>query len=78
MNRFLKSKIPHALSWSFLERGGEQGIRFVVSVILARILFPEQFGLIAVLTIFIVLAGAFNNCGQALIEKPDISYVDRY
>lgn len=79
MSRSLKSKTVHALFWSFLERGGEQGIRFVVSVILARILFPEQFGLIAMLTVFIALARSFIDSGFAsgLIQKKDITHEDK-
>jgi len=79
MSRSLKSKTVHALFWSFLERGGEQGIRFVVSVILARILFPEQFGLIAMLTIFIALARSLvdSGFGSALIQKKEITHEDK-
>ena len=48
----LKNKTLHALFWSFFERIGQQGIQFVISIILARLLLPEQFGLIAMLCIF--------------------------
>jgi O-antigen/teichoic acid export membrane protein len=46
----LKSKAMHGFFWSFCERIGQQGIQFVITIILARILLPEEFGLIALLT----------------------------
>lgn len=78
MGRSLKSKTLHGLFWSFFERVGEQGISFVISIILARLLFPEQFGLIAMLWIFISVAIVFVNSGfgQALIQKQDTTHVD--
>lgn len=79
MSSSLKSQTVKALFWSFLERGGEQGIRFVVTIILARMLFPEQFGLIAMLTIFIALARSFvsSGFGAALIQKKEITHEDK-
>ena len=49
MSDGLKNKTLHALFWSFFERIGQQGIQFIISIILARLLLPEQFGLIAML-----------------------------
>lgn len=67
----LKSKTLHALFWSFLERFGQQGIQFVISIILARLLLPEDFGLISMLAIFMAIAQSFINSGfgQALIHN---------
>ncbi len=78
MSDGLKSKTLHALFWSFLERFGQQGIHFVISIILARLLLPEQFGLIAMLTIFMAIAQSFINSGfgQALIQKQDVTHID--
>ena len=74
----LKSKTLHALSWSFLESAGVQGVRFVIGIILARLLFPEQFGLIGMLTIFMGVAQAFldSGFGEALIQKRDPTPTD--
>ena len=74
----LKHKTLHALSWSFLESIGLQGIRFAIGIVLARILFPEQFGLIAMLTIFIAVAQSFldSGFGAALIQKRDVTQID--
>jgi len=77
MSDGLKNKTLHALFWSFLERFGQQGIHFVISIILARLLLPEQFGLIAMLAIFMAIAQSFINSGfgQALIQKQDATHI---
>jgi len=74
----LKQKTINALIWRGMESFGQQGIRFVIQIVLARLLLPEQFGLIAMLTIFIALAQTFINSGfgQALIQKKNANYTD--
>jgi teichuronic acid exporter len=74
----LKSKTLHALSWSFLESIGLRGTQFIVGIVLARLLLPEQFGLIGMLTIFITVAQSFldSGFGAALIQKRDTSHTD--
>jgi O-antigen/teichoic acid export membrane protein len=78
MSDSLRTKTLHGVSWSFLERGGQVGIQFVISIILARLLLPAQFGLIAMLSIFMALAHSFidSGFGQALIQKQDATRVD--
>ncbi len=74
----LKIKTLRALFWSCLERAGQQGIQFVVMIILARLLLPEDFGLIAMLAIFMAIAQSFmdSGFGQALIQKQDTTHVE--
>ncbi|MBW8042186.1 MAG: lipopolysaccharide biosynthesis protein [Planctomycetes bacterium] len=78
MGRSLKSKTIHGIFWSLLERGGQQGIQVVISIILARLLLPAQFGLIAMLAIFMAIAQSFldSGFGSALIQKKDATQVD--
>ncbi|MDA8673848.1 lipopolysaccharide biosynthesis protein [Gammaproteobacteria bacterium] len=78
MSDNLKNKTLDAIIWSATERFGLQGIQFVVSIILARLLLPEDFGLIAMLAIFIAIADAFINSGfgQALIQKKGATHAD--
>jgi O-antigen/teichoic acid export membrane protein len=66
------------MSWSLLESVGVQGVRFVVSVLLARLLFPEQFGLVGMLMVFIAVAQSFLDGGfsVALIQKRDATGSD--
>lgn len=61
-----------------MERGGTQGISFVIQVILARILVPEQFGLIAIVMVFVNIAQVFIQSGfsMALIQKKDSDLLD--
>lgn len=72
-NRHTKSNILSSLFWKLMERGGTQGIQFIVQIVLARLLAPEQFGTIAIVMVFIHLAQVFVQSGfnTALIQKKD-------
>lgn len=74
----LKNKTIRALLWSFLESIGVQGVRFVIGIVLARLLFPAQFGLIGMLMIFMAVAQTFldSGFGAALIQKRDVTQLD--
>jgi len=74
----LKSKTISGLFWRFGERITAQLISFVVSIILARILLPEQYGTIACVTIFITLANVFvtSGLGTALVQKKNADELD--
>ena len=52
----LNSKIFSGTIWKFCERIIAQGVSFVVSLILARLLMPEDYGAISVINIFIAIA----------------------
>jgi len=70
----LKEKSLKGLFWDFSGRIGLQGVGFVVSIVLARLLAPEEFGLLAIITVFINLASVFLDFGfsTALIQKQDV------
>ncbi|MDB3868491.1 lipopolysaccharide biosynthesis protein [Candidatus Marinimicrobia bacterium] len=74
----LKNKTITGLLWSFLDNFSNQGILFIVGIILARLLEPYEFGLIAMIMIFIALSESFINSGfsQALIQKKDSNNID--
>ena len=57
-----------------MERGGTQGVQFIVQVVLARLLLPEEYGIIALTTIFIAIANVFiqQGFGTALVQKKDV------
>src|ERR1035437_10378657 len=78
MTDSLKSQTIHALSWSFFQSIGSQGVRFVIGIVLARLLFPEQFGLLAMLYVFIAIANTFieSGFGAALIQKRNATQID--
>ncbi len=73
-----KQTIVKSLFWKFLERSGTQGTQFIVSIILARLLAPEDFGLVALVLIFITIANVFVDSGlnTALIQKKDADDLD--
>lgn len=64
--------------WSFCERMGYQVVQLVVWVIMARLLLPEEFGLVAMLVVFMAVAQAFldSGFGHALIQKKNATHVD--
>ncbi len=70
--------IVSGVIWSFLERVIAQAVSFVVSIVLARVLSPEDYGVVAILLIFITLADVFvsNGFGTALIQDKDATQED--
>lgn len=59
------------VAWKFAERILAQGISFLVSIVLARLLLPEQYGTISLVLVFINIANVFvtNGLGLSLIQK---------
>ena len=66
------------LSWKFAERIASQLVSFVVSIVLARILEPSDYGSIAMVMIFVTLSSVFVEGGfsSALIQKKDADKLD--
>lgn len=66
------------LIWRFFERCGAQIVSFVVEIILARLLCPEDYGTIALVMVFISILQTFvdSGFGNALIQKKDADDVD--
>lgn len=64
--------------WSGIERFSSQGIQFIISIVISRILLPREYGLIAMLSIFISLGQTFidGGFGQALIQKRSRNNID--
>lgn len=78
MEKNLKGKVISGLFWKFGERIVAQGISFVISTILARILMPESYGTVSLVLVFINLANVFitEGMGEALIRKKDADDTD--
>lgn len=74
----LHQKATSAAKWSAVDVFMRQGVQFAVSIILARILVPEDFGVIAMLAMFTGIAGIFIDSGfsSALIQRQDITRID--
>jgi len=74
----LKQKSVSAVVWNSVERFSVQGVNFVISVLIARLVSPDDFGAIAMLAIFLGVANTFVDGGfaNALIRKLDRTDVD--
>lgn len=74
----LKKKTITGLFWAFAERVGAQLVNFVVSIVLARILMPEEYGIIGIVLVFVNLCNVFvdSGFGKALIQKKDADDLD--
>ena len=66
------------LIWRFSERCGAQLVTFIVSIVLARILTPKDYGSIALVTVFTTILQVFvdSGLGTALIQKKDADDLD--
>jgi len=74
----IKSKIISGLLWKFMERGGTQAIQFIISLVLARLLTPDAYGIVGLITVFISIATVFviSGFGNALVQKKDVDDED--
>ena len=78
MTDSLKEKSGFALFWNFIDKGGQQIIQFIFLMMLVRMLDVADFGLIALLAIFTVIANLLQESGfsAALIRKKDADESD--
>ena len=78
MNSTTGKKITSNVIWKLLERSGAQGVSFVVSIVLARLLDPSVYGTIALVMVFITILQVFvdSGLGNALIQKKDATELD--
>lgn len=74
----LKQKTVKGVGWSAVDNVTKMGITFIVSIVLARLLSPDEYGLIGILTIFISIFNAIVDSGftAALIRKKDATDTD--
>ena len=78
MSSTLKQQMIGAVKWSAIDRFGQQAIQFVIGIILARLLGPNEYGIIGMIMIFsaisfVLVEGGF---GQALIRKQNTNDTD--
>lgn len=73
-----QTNIIFNLFWKVSERFGTQGLQFIIQIILARLLFPEDYGILALVVIFITIARVFVQSGLAtsLVQKKVIDDID--
>lgn len=74
----LKNKVFSNFIWKLMERLSAQAVSFVVSIILARILAPNDFGVVSIVLIFVDVCNVFISEGisTSLIQKKDVDELD--
>lgn len=78
MHNYINNQAVRSVIWSAMERFSVQSIQFILTIILARLIAPAEFGLIAMLSIFMQVAQSFVDSGfsNALIQKKNKSEID--
>ncbi len=78
MDHSFRNKTISGVFWKAMESGGNQAVKFVISIVLARMLAPEYYTTLAILMIFITIADVFVKKGfaTALIQRKDADNVD--
>ena len=78
MGKTLKQKAVSGVAWTSVERFTTQIIQFVIGIAIARILAPQDYGIIGMTTIFFAVAATFidSGFGSALIQKKDRNETD--
>ena len=78
MSESLKTQSARGILWSFAGRSSIQVIQFLVSLVLARLLTPEDYGIVGLAYIAIALVECFANLnlGSAIVQKKDADELD--
>ncbi len=78
MEKLLKSSAISGVTWTAMERFGQQFLRLIIGVIIARILEPSMFGIVGMTVVFTDLAQSIldSGFGSALIQKKDRNEID--
>ena len=71
-------KVVSSLLYKFFERSGVQGIGFVISIIVARLVAPSDYGVLAIMNVFIALSAVFVQSGfnTSLVQNADVTEED--
>lgn len=72
------NRIVSNVIWRYMERIGAEGVSFVISIVIARILEPEAYGVVAIVTVLLSILMIFVNSGMgtALIQKKNVDDQD--
>lgn len=78
MNAALKNEAISSLFWKLLERGGNQLIQLVVQIVMARILAPDEFGVLAIMLVLVNIGNVIVTSGlnTALVQAEQIDETD--
>lgn len=78
MDKALKEQTKKGVIWSAVQRFSTQGLQFVITLFMARLLTPEEYGTIGMLSIFLAISSVFIDCGfvNALTRKQNRTHTD--
>ncbi len=78
MDEGLKQQARKGIFWSAIQRFSTQGLQFIITLFIARLLTPHDYGIIGMLGIFLAIASVFVDCGftSALIRKQNRTQED--
>lgn len=74
----VKQETLSGVKWTAIENFSVNGIQFIIGIVMARLLTPEDYGVLGMIAIFIAISQTFINCGfsAALIRKIDRTQAD--
>ena len=78
MNHHIRNKAAAGMMWQLMERFGAQGVSMIVTIVLARLLDPEVYGIVALAIVFTGLLEPFINSGMStrLVQKKNADSLD--
>ena len=78
IDSLLRARTVSGIFWTFLEQFSKRGISLLVTLLLARLLLPEDFGLLAMISVFVTIASSLMDSGikQAVIRKKKVDQKD--
>ncbi|HOW50661.1 MAG TPA: lipopolysaccharide biosynthesis protein [bacterium] len=74
----LKGKTVSGVTWAAVEKWGQQIIQFIITIIIARILSPADYGIVGILTVFLMFSNVLidSGFGAALIQRKEVTETD--
>lgn len=74
----LKNKTKKGFYWTSINQFANYGMQFVIGLVLARLLSPEDYGITAIPAVFMAIAGVLIDCGfsNAMVRKPELTEKD--
>lgn len=77
MSGNLKKKSVKGIAWSFVESASTKVIQFVIGIIMARLLMPADYGIVAIILVFITISQVFIDGGFATTLIQDKNKTER-
>lgn len=77
-NETLKNRVISSIGWKLLEKGGSKIVSLLVQIVMARLLAPEEFGMLAIMLVFVNIGNVIVQSGlnTALVQDPDVTEND--